>query len=792
MESASKWSASYDSVQRIAGELKIGRNQVQAVRQLMHDGATVPFIARYRKELTGNLDEVQIQRIQEQDAYYTGLDERRATVLNTIEGQGKLTPELQSKILACTDKTEMEDLYLPYKPKRRTRAAMAREKGLEPLAESIMQQWQTIHPEEVAKAYISEEKGVADAAAALAGAMDIVAEQIAEKGDIRAYVRNTFASMGKIVSEAIKDKTQQPTKFEQYYDYSESVATIPSHRYLAIRRGEKDGVLRRRLSVDSEAVLEHMLSMLGIMGESAGALFMQKAAQDAYKRLISPSAEIDVSLELKERSDRYAVEIFANNLHDLLMAAPLGAETVIGIDPGLRTGCKCAVVDGTGRFVENKTIYLTKSEAEKEQAAKDVVALVEKYTPKAIAIGNGTAGRESEQFVRDTLKAAPAAPEAIVVQVSESGASVYSASDIARAEFPDLDLTVRGAISIARRLQDPLAELVKVDPKSIGVGQYQHDVSQPMLQQRLNDVVVSCVNRVGVDLNTASASLLSRVAGLSSRVATSIVAHRERNGLFTNRNELLKVSGLGAKTFEQCAGFLRIRQAAYPLDASAVHPERYTLVEAMAADLGMTVNDLIGRPEAVKKIDSQKYLSDEVGEYTLKDILQELVKPGRDPRSQFEMPAFRDDVRSIDDLQVDMELEGVVTNVTAFGVFVDVGVHQDGLVHISQLSNKFVADPSTIARAGDKIKVRVMDVDKERKRIALSAKTAASAEAATRNEDRRMPTGNPQQETRRRAPQQASRNAKKNRPQRNNKTNDKPRSSGSAGSGFNINPFADL
>ena len=739
-------------------ELAITPRQISAVARLLSEGNTIPFIARYRKEAHGNLDEVQISKIQERLNYYRELEERRATILKSIDEQGKLTDELKSKIMSCGSKTVLEDLYLPYKPKRRTRAMIAREKGLEPLATLILEQGAG-DPVTVAAEYVSEEKGVADIASALAGARDIVAETVSENADVRGLVRQAFFNDGMVVSERANTQSEEPTKFEQYYDFKEKVSTIPSHRFLAIRRGQEEKVLRVKIACDAEPSIRRIAEIYNLREASPFAEHLRLAIEDSYKRLIAPSVEIDVSVEVKMKSDRAAVEIFAQNLRNLLLQAPMGERKVVAVDPGLRTGCKCAALDETGKFLETCTIYPTQGERKEIEAKVDICKMVSKYRPYAIAVGNGTAGRETEAFIRKTLKEA-SAQDVIVVSVNESGASVYSASDVAREEFPDLDLTIRGAISIGRRLQDPLAELVKIDPKAIGVGQYQHDVHQPLLASKLDDVVVSCVNHVGVELNTASAPLLTRVSGIGSTMAKKIVAFRNEHGAFKSRKQLGKVPGLGPKTFEQAAGFLRIRDAEHPLDASAVHPERYALVEQMAGDLGVELSALIGHPEHVDKIKVSGYVSETVGEPTLRDIIAELKKPGRDPRATFEKPAFRDDVTEFEHVKEGMTLEGVVTNVTAFGAFVDIGVHQDGLVHVSELSNRFIKDPAEVVKTGDRLKVRVLSIDKARRRIALSAK---------------QPTGAPPA------------SGKGDRPRDNKPTDRRP-----FNSGFNANPFGNL
>ena len=712
----------FDPVPAIARELGLPAAGVRAVVRLLEEGGTVPFIARYRKEATGSLDEVQIRDIEERRAYLIELDERRKAILESIASQGKLTDALKARILACDTKAALEDLYLPYKPKRRTRGIIAKERGLEPLAKRIAEQPLTGKPLEDAAPFVSIEKEVPDVKAALQGARDIVAEWLAENADARARVRETFAEHGILVSEKAAGLPDAPTKFEQYYDYREPLKTIPSHRFLAIRRGERESVLRARIEVQPEPLVA---SLSGVMGKKSASPFadeLTQAVEDGYKRLLAPSVENDLRIELKLRSDRGAVDVFADNLRNLLMSAPLGEKGVLGLDPGLRTGCKFVAVDANGKFLAETVLHLSKGAGAEEAAKKQLLAYVQQYKPRAVAIGNGTGGREAERFVRAVLKDA-GLNDLIVVQVNEAGASVYSASDVAREEHPDLDITVRGALSIARRLQDPLAELVKIDPKAIGVGQYQHDVHQPLLAKKLDEVVESCVNGVGVELNTASAPLLSRVSGIGPSLAKKIVKFRDDHGRFKSRLELLEVPGLGPRAFEQSAGFLRVLGGAHPLDGSSVHPERYELVQRIATDLGLKVEELVGNQAAADKVDLKKYIGEGVGEPTLRDILAELKKPGRDPRADFEPPKFRDDVEKLEDLVIGMQLEGVVTNVTAFGAFVDVGVHQDGLVHVSQLADRFIKDPSEAVKVGDKIKVRVLEVDLARKRIALSARS---------------------------------------------------------------------
>jgi len=714
-------SLTFDPVALLAAELQLTNWKVAATLKLLQEGNTVPFIARYRKEATGNLDEVEIRNLQERLAYHTELEERRHTIITSIASQNKLTDALQQQILACTTKAALEDLYLPYKPKRRTRATIAKEKGLEPLALKILEQPLKGTPEQEATAFICAEKGVEDISDALSGAQDIIAELLAERADMRAIVRDALSTEGTIVSKALEDKKETTTKFDHYYDFKEKVAKIPSHRYLAIRRGEREGVLQFHIEIESESILHQLNSLAKLNPRSPFSPPLEKALQDSYKRLILPSIETDVRVDLKMSSDRSAVDVFADNLRNLLLAPPLGGKRVIGIDPGLRTGCKCAALDDTGKYLDTITIYLTQGSHSLKESCEELLAFVIKHRPFAIGIGNGTGGRETEAFVRKLLLEANITGM-IVIPVSEAGASVYSASDVAREEFPTLDLTIRGAISIARRLQDPLAELVKVDPKAIGVGQYQHDVHQPLLQDKLTEVVESCVNHVGVELNTASAPLLSHVAGIGASLAVKIVKHRELHGAFKSRRQLLDVSGLGAKTFEQAAGFLRVRGGEHPLDSSAVHPERYALVEKIAKDEAIPLEQLIANSERIRKIDLKRYVDGSVGEFTLKDIIDELQKPGRDPRATFEKPTFRDDVVSVKDLKIGMKLEGIITNVTAFGVFVDVGVHQDGLIHISELTDRFIKDPSEVASVGNKILTEVLSIDVERNRIALTAR----------------------------------------------------------------------
>ena len=715
-------------LQQISKDLAIPLKSVAATVELLDQDATVPFIARYRKEATGNLDEVQIRAIQEKVEYFRELEERRQTVLKTIAEQGKLTPELQLKISSTLDKNELEDLYLPYKPKRRTKAAIAREQGLEPLADYLWSQ--EAGPQSLAAlaaTFVNPEKNVNDAADALQGARHIVSERVSEVPEFRQKIREMMLREGMVVSRAIEGAADPEGKFKMYADYREPAAKIPSHRMLAIRRGAEEGILRFEIELDQLGPKSYLQSKV-IRAEGDWSADLREAIDDAYGRLINPSVQTQVRLELKERSDLEAIRVFRENLDNLLLAPPAGALSVLGIDPGIRTGCKIAVVDDTGKFLEHAVIYPLEPRHDTAGAAKTLQNLIVRHHVRAIAMGNGTGSREISGFIQDFLRDAGLG-DIISVVVNESGASVYSASDIARQEFPDLDLTVRGAISIARRLQDPLAELVKIDPKAIGVGQYQHDVDQRKLKQGLEATVESCVNRVGVDLNTASWALLRYVAGITERTAQKIVEFRNEHGLFKSRVSLKAVPGFGPKTFEQAAGFLRIRGGENPLDMTAVHPESYPVVQKIAKSLNVTVPDLIRNSTLVDKIDLEQFRTEAVGVYTLSDIREELKKPGRDPRNQFTVTKFRDDVREIVDLKPGMTLDGVVTNVTRFGAFVDIGVHQDGLVHVSELSRRYITDPSEFVKAGQSVKVQVLSADPKAKRIALSMK-ALEASAA--------------------------------------------------------------
>ena len=673
-------------VPQLASELQITARQVVATAELIEGGATVPFIARYRKEATSGLDEVAIIAIRDRLQQLRELTRRRNAILKSLQEQGKLTDALKAQVAAAATMTALEDLYLPYRPKRRTRGIIAREKGLEPLARGILEQG-AADPRAAAGEYVSVELGVEDADAALAGARDIIAEWVNEDAAARAEIRHLFVAKGVLKTQVIPGKEAEGIKYKDYYDWSEPIATAPSHRILAVRRGEKEGFLCFRIQPDAAEALT-LLERRFVKGATAAAQQVLAAVQDSYKRLMSPSIETDVRLETKQRADEQAIAVFASNVRELLLTSPLGQQRVLAIDPGLRTGCKVVVLDSQGQLLHHDVIYPLPPAGRKEDAAAMVRLLCQKYRIEAIAIGNGTGGREAESFCRELALGSAVT----IVSVNESGASVYSASTVAREEFPDHGITVRGAVSIGRRLMDPLAELVKIDPKSIGVGQYQHDVDQPGLRKSLDDVVSSCVNAVGVEVNTASKELLSYVSGLGPRLAGSIVERRNAKGPFAARAELMEVAGMGPRTFEQSAGFLRIRQSPNPLDASAVHPESYGIVEAMAKDLGCGVADLMASPELRARIDLKRYVSQKVGLPTLTDIMAELAKPGRDPRRQFEAFSFAEGVSQLADLRPGMNLPGIVTNVAAFGAFVDVGVHQEGLVHISELSDRFVTD----------------------------------------------------------------------------------------------------
>ncbi len=703
---------------RIAQELGLAVGRAAAVVGLLDGGATVPFIARYRKEATGEMDEVQIAAVRDRLEQLRELDARRASILKSLAENGHLSPALKAAVEKAGTPTELEDLYAPYKPKRRTRATAARERGLEPLADFVFGN-QDADPAAEAAKFVSEEKGVPDAAAALAGARDIIAERVSEDKDARASCRELFEKTAVLSSAVIRGKEEDGAKFRDYFEWKEPLAAAPSHRVLAIRRGEKEGFLFFRITVDEDAAVSR-LERLFVRGNGGCGNAVREAVRDAWKRLLGPSLETEARLKSKEKADEEAIRVFAANAVELLMAPALGQKSVLALDPGFRTGCKLVVLDAQGKLLHHEVVFPTAgSPRQREDAGTRLRVLCSQFKVQAIAIGNGTASRETELFVREC--GLPA--DVPVVVVNESGASIYSASEAAREEFPNEDITVRGAVSIGRRLMDPLAELVKIDPKSIGVGQYQHDVNQAALKRALDDTVVSCVNRVGVEVNTASKQLLSYVSGLNAGIAAEIVAYRDAHGAFRSRGELKRVPRLGEKTFEQCAGFLRIRGGEHPLDASAVHPERYALVERMAKDLGADVSALLADGRLRSRIRPEKYVSEDAGLPTLRDILGELEKPGRDPREKFEAFSFKEGVREISDLKEGMRLPGIVTNVTAFGAFVDVGVHQDGLVHVSQLSDRFVSNPADVVKVGQRVSVVVTEVDAARSRIGLSMKT---------------------------------------------------------------------
>ncbi|HEV8715756.1 MAG TPA: Tex family protein [Candidatus Binatia bacterium] len=704
-------------IDSIAQELNLPQKAVQATAALLEDGATVPFLARYRKEATGSLDEVTITTIRDRLVQLAELDRRRETALKSIADQGKLSDELKAKILAADSLTVLEDLYLPYRPKRRTRATIAKEKGLEPLAQRIWEQGEC-NPAAEAAAYVDPAKELPSVNDVLAGMRDIMAEWVSEDQQARARLRELFLEKGTFQSAVIPGKETAGGKFADYFAWEEPVATMPSHRLLAMRRGEREEILTFRVLIP-EAEALRLLDSLFVKKTTAASLQVKLAVQDGFKRLLGPSIETEVRLTTKKRADEAAIAVFADNLRQLLLAAPLGQKSVLAIDPGFRTGCKVVCLDRQGKLLHTTTIYPHQGEKGATEAGKTLKRLCEQFAIEAVAIGNGTAGRETEAFLRplDLPRSLP------IVMVNESGASIYSASEVARQEFPDQDVTVRGAVSIGRRLMDPLAELVKIDAKSIGVGQYQHDVDQLALKNRLDDVVMSCVNSVGVEVNTASEQLLTYISGLGPQLAHNIVAYRDEHGPLSSRQELLDVQRLGPKAFEQSAGFLRIRNGKHPLDSSAVHPERYVLVETMARDSGCSVTDLLRDEKLQKKLTPAKYVSAQVGLPTLTDILTELAKPGRDPREQFEVVRFAEGIEKIEDVKPGMKLPGVVTNITAFGVFVDIGVHQDGLVHISQLADRFVKNPSEVVKMHQKVTVTVLDVDLARRRIALSMRS---------------------------------------------------------------------
>ena len=720
-------------LETIARETGIALSSVSSTAKLLAEGATVPFISRYRKEATGSLDEVQIQTVRDLMIQLAELDTRRSAILKSLEERNLLTPELKKKVAAATSMTALEDAFAPFRPKRQTRATKAKEKGLEPLAIWLLEN-QDSDPADEAAGYVSEEKEVADAEEALAGARDIIAEQVADDSDLRARARSIYQEEATVSSRVMYGKAEDPAaaRFRDYFEWSEAFSGIPSHRMLAMRRGEKEGFLIMRVEVPLERMTAESVPQW-VTGDGPAADHVRQAVEDGCKRLLMPSMETEMRLLGKKQADETAIRVFAENLRELLLASPLGRKRVLAIDPAFRTGCKTVVLDAQGQLLHHTVLHATAgSNSAQYEAAVELAELIKKYKIEAIAIGNGTASRETESFVKK-LKLPASIP---VLMVNESGASVYSASEVARDEFPNEDVTVRGAVSIGRRLMDPLAELVKIDPKSIGVGQYQHDVDQRALKNGLDDTVESCVNGVGVELNTASKQLLAYVSGLNESLAANIVEWRAKNGPFESREQLKSVPRLGEKAYEQSAGFLRIRDAANVLDSSAVHPERYPLVERMASDLGCGVDELMRDSSMRKRIDLRHYADEEVGLPTLRDILTELDKPGRDPRKAFEVFSFAEGIEKPSDLTQGLRLPGIVTNVTAFGAFVDIGVHQDGLVHISQLSDQFVSDPNDVVKAGQKVNVTVMEVDLDRKRIALSMKSAPDMDGNSRKPKR--------------------------------------------------------
>lgn len=698
----------------VSQKVNLPLNQVKNTILLLQDGATIPFISRYRKELTGSLDELQISSIQKELNYFLELDKRKKTILKTIQEQGALTPELEKRIAETFDAVVLEDIYLPYKPKKRTRATVAREKGLEPLAKLLIGQFEW-NIEKKAKAFVNDD--VESVEEALAGARDIVAEWISENPRVRDSVRYLFKRGAVIGSKVVKSKEADAQKYQDYFDWSEALSHCPSHRFLAIKRAEKEGFLKVSVNIDEERAVEKIEQFM-LRGNTSCREHMKLAIKDSYKRLVSPSIETEFTQLYKQKSDEEAIRVFGENLRQLLLASPLGQKRVLAIDPGYRSGCKVVCLDETGKLLHNETIYPHPPQREVRDAAKKISTLVSSYKIEAIAVGNGTAGRDTEQF----LKYLRFDRELVVFSVNEDGASIYSASKIARDEFPSYDVTVRGAVSIGRRLMDPLAELVKIEPKSIGVGQYQHDVDQKLLQENLDQVVVSSVNKVGVNLNTASKHLLTYVSGLGPQLAKNIVDYRSENGQFSSRKQLMEVPRMGAKSFEQAAGFLRIPGAENPLDNSAVHPESYSIVKAMAKKLGASVNELIASEELRKKIVLKDYVTDQIGIPTLEDILKELAKPGRDPREKIRVFEFDENIKTIEDLKEGSIVRGIITNLTRFGAFVDIGIKENGLIHVSQITDRYIDDPAKVLKLNQHVKVKIIGVDLVRKRIQLSMK----------------------------------------------------------------------
>ncbi|MCP3926847.1 MAG: RNA-binding transcriptional accessory protein [Desulfobacterales bacterium] len=729
----------------IADELKISEAQVISVNNLLLEGSTVPFISRYRKEVTGSLDEVYITNIRDRITQLTELEDRKKAVLKSLEQNGHLNQDLEKRVLIAETMSDLEDIYLPYKPKRKTKGLMAKEKGLEPLALQILEQ-SGIDVEAVAEDFINEDKEVVSVEDALKGARDIVAEIINEDQLVRKNLRKLFRNSAVFQTSVVKDKEKEAVKYKDYYDWTEKITTAPSHRVLAMRRGEKEDLLNLNVQPSFDDAIE-VIEAIYLKGQKSDSMEVKSAIFDCYKRLLSRSMETEIRVETKERADSEAIDVFSENLRQLLLSAPLGAKRILAIDPGFRTGCKVVCLDEQGQLKKNDTIYPGMSNNKDIEAQKKIIKLCDEYDIEAIAIGNGTASRETESFIRGLkLK------NILITMVNESGASIYSASDIAREEFPDHDITVRGSVSIGRRLMDPLSELVKIDPKSIGVGQYQHDVDQNSLKNALDDVVISCVNGVGVDVNRSSVELLTYVSGLGKRLAKNIVKFRNENGPYISRKSLKEVPRLGPKAFEQAAGFLKITESDNILDRSSVHPESYHIVDDMAKDMNCSISDLINKKELRDKIDIKEYVTEKTGLPTLQDILDELSKPGRDPRSEFEEFKFDSSVEKISDLKEGMSLPGIVTNITAFGAFVDIGVHQDGLVHISEMSDTFVKDTSKVVKVHQKVKVRVLSIDQDRKRIALSMKTTfdqskpikkKSKKKITNNSSGRTPFNNP-------------------------------------------------
>lgn len=754
-------------VSRVADDVSVGKEKVAKAIELLNAGSTIPFIARYRKDATGQLDEVKLEEISERNQYYISMQQRRASILETIRKQEKLTPELEKIILDCWDKTALEDLYLPYKKQRRTKATVAREQGLEPLADFIMRQADgDTDLNTFAATFVNPEKDVADAASALEGARFVIAERLSVDAPVRAYVRDRMLEESRFAAHSTKLSEGKKTKYSTYYEFNEVLKKVVSHRLLAILRGVKEGLLRSEIVLDDESIQVGIGETIIRDASSPFAEQLRLAIEDSYKRLIRPSIENEVIGIARKKADDHAIKVFRDNAYKLLLAAPAGRIPVIGVDPGLRTGCKLAVIDTMGNYLECDTVHLQASEEAQQDARKKLAGLMTKHSAKAIAIGNGTGSREAHAYVKDVIASNESLNDGFCVLVNEAGASIYSASKIAREEFPELDVTIRGAISIARRLQDPLAELVKIEPRSVGVGQYQHDVNQKILRDGLHRTVVSCVNQVGVDLNTASVPLLRYVSGVQYGTAQHIVARRNEIGGFKNRKQLLDVDGIGPKVFEQCAGFLRINNEENALDSTSIHPESYDVVEAMARALDSESKELIGNRDLLKKLDLEAFSTDAIGTHTLKDIISELRKPNRDPRKKFEVPEFVEGVESVKDLKVDMEVQGVVTNVTDFGAFVDIGVHQDGLVHLSQLANRFVRDPLEVVGVGDIVRVKVIGVDMDMPRISLSIKAllpppAKKAPRKAQGDSERKPNGKAES---------------RKRPERG-KGSDKPRSS---------------